>query len=248
MCFVFAGPTISPTNLPVSPVTLDTIVPAVLLGVFTVLGFLAIFILLFIVLCLYNRKTDLEVEKKTMELKLTNKEDQIRNLDERNRELNTEKGNLQHRIKSLEDRNRELDIEKGDLQRQISSATTASDVDGYSDSPVGLQFVKVAMEIRNLCSHNACSDKVYLNAVTSIMQSMSDNYSDKRFRDLVRGVRDSALKLYDTLSDEERQHISEPIDCGDSKVCFDDVPDLDSAKAQFTLYLEKLDAIIETEG
>ena len=225
MCFVFAGPTISPTNLPVfpvSPVTQDTIVPAVLLGVFTVLGFLAIFILLFITLCLYNKKSNLELEKKTMEQKLTYKEN-----------------NLQQQIKNLEEKNCELKI---NLEHQISSA---SDV----DNPIGLQFVKIATEIMNLCSRSAHSDMFYLNAVANIMQSMSKNCTDARSRALVRTVRNSAEELFDKFSEEEWGHISsEPANCGDNKVCCDDVSDLDSAKDFFKLYLGKLDAILQTEG
>ena len=65
-----------------SPLTLDTIVPAALLAVFVVLGFLAIFILLFITFYLYNRKCDLQQDMLNGQAKLE------RSLEEKEQRIN----------------------------------------------------------------------------------------------------------------------------------------------------------------
>ena len=214
-----------------SPLTLDTIVPAALLAVFVVLGFLAIFILLFITFYLYNRKCDLQQDMLNGQAKLE------RSLEEKEQRINE----LRSVKEDLQAQNQSLILEKVNLQHQIS---VGSDItDGFPDNPVALHFAKIAMDIKNHCPGSSTA-RFYLVVVGNIMNCLSQHCSDKRFRNLVRDVRDNAQKLFDTLVDGEYQSIQS--DCGDGgNVCTDDVPDLENAKEMFRMYLGKLDALVE---
>ena len=135
-----------------SPLTLDTIVPAALLAVFVVLGFLAIFILLFITFYLYNRKCDLQQDMLNGQAKLE------RSLEEKEQRINE----LRSVKEDLQAQNQSLILEKVNLQHQIS---VGSDItDGFPDNPVALHFVKIAMDIKNHCP-GSCKATFYLEVV-----------------------------------------------------------------------------------
>ena len=247
---------VSPTN------STAVIVPAALLAIFVVLGFIAIFVLLFIAFYLYNGKHDLREEKKRQisELEETMKE-KVRQISELKESMEQEKewqiselketmeqekkwqiSELQEtmrekerQINKLQSLKESLQSQNQSLQRQISVSSDTTDGDA-----VTLCFARIAMDIKNHCP----TQEFYLKIIGKIMGELSDCKccSDKRFQDLVRDVRDRAHKLKDDYFDEEKV-IQKP-DCGDGNVHTDSVPDLEDAKAKFRHYLDMLDAIV----